>query len=147
MYGLRKLADYLSSESRMYLYLDMHGHSSTKPAFVYGNALEDIVNQVENQLFCRLLAQNTRYFSYEQSNFTEEQMTTKDRDEALSKEGCSRVCLGRLPSVMLSLTLEIGLHPVGRNFEQPAISNTDFTYDGLNYTERSRTPGIVQICE
>lgn len=39
VYGLRKLADYLASESRMYLYLDMHGHSSTKPAFVYGNAL------------------------------------------------------------------------------------------------------------
>lgn len=92
----------------------MHGHSSTKPAFVYGNAFDDFVFQVESQLFCKILSLNTRYFNYECCNFTEEQMTAKDRDEPLSKEGCSRVIFSRIANIPYCFTIEVGLHPLAK---------------------------------
>lgn len=146
MYALRKLAEHLSSENRLFFYLDMHGHSSTKPAFVYGNALDDIINQVESQLFCKMLSLNTRYFSYEQSNFTEEQMNAKDSNEPFTKEGCSRVCLNRISNVPHCLTLEVGLHPTPRNYEVTPPDNPDFKFQELEYVERPPSHSIQQIC-
>jgi hypothetical protein len=125
----------------------MHGHSSTKPAFVYGNALDDIINQVESQLYCKALSLNTKYFSYEYSNFTEEQMSAKDSNEPFTKEGCSRVCLSRISNIPHCLTLEVGLHPTARNWEVAEVENVGFVgYGGLGYVERAAPQNMLEVC-
>lgn len=70
----------------------MHGHSAPRGAFIYGNAFDDIVNQVESQVFCKVLSMNSRYFQYEACNFQERHMKLKvffiikkDRNEPLTK--------------------------------------------------------------
>lgn len=63
----------------MMLHFDLHSHSSLKPAFIYGNAFEDIVTQTESALFCKLLEHNSEVFKYSFSQFTERHMKMKDK--------------------------------------------------------------------
>lgn len=44
--------------SRLFLYLDVHGHQSSKPSFIYGNHTDNLGHSIENRLFCRLLENN-----------------------------------------------------------------------------------------
>lgn len=55
---------------RFMFHFDLHSHSALKPAFIYGNAFEDIVTQTESTLYCKLLEQNCETFRYGLSQFT-----------------------------------------------------------------------------
>lgn len=52
---------------------------------MYGNAFDNIVNQVESQVFCKMLSMNSKYFQYDACNFSERHMKIKDRYEPLTK--------------------------------------------------------------
>lgn len=45
----------LASQQKIEFYFDLHSHSSIKEAFIYGNALDDIVSQTYSELFCKIL--------------------------------------------------------------------------------------------
>ena len=66
-------------------HFDLHSHSSLKPAFIYGNAFEDIITQTESALFSRLLEHNSEVFKYGACQFTERHMKMKDKGESMTK--------------------------------------------------------------
>ena len=59
IFAARSLLDYYSKEEKLTVYLDYHAHASKRGCFIYGNVLETIEDQVQNQLFCKLIALNT----------------------------------------------------------------------------------------
>ena len=62
VYGIRTLADHLIKSNRLSFYFDLHAHNAKKGHFIYGNAINDFVEQVESQVFCKLFALNHRDF-------------------------------------------------------------------------------------
>lgn len=68
-------------EGRLFFYMDLHAHAGKKGNFFYGNALDNYFQQVETQLFAKLLAMNCVNFEYENCNFTLRHMTSRDRNE------------------------------------------------------------------
>jgi hypothetical protein len=99
----------LSFASRLYLYVDLHGHASKRAIFLYGNYM-DFPKQVESMTFAKLMSINCANFDFEGSNFTERNMKTKDKRDGLSKEGSSRVALFRATNLTLCFTMEANYH-------------------------------------
>jgi hypothetical protein len=77
------------------MYLDLHAHPAYKGNFTFGNAIYEFVEQVESQLFPKVLSQNCINFEFEQCIFSRKHMKARDRNEDVSKEGCGRVVLYR----------------------------------------------------
>lgn len=50
---------------KLALYLDFHAHASKRGCFMYGNVMNGVDDQVQNQMFCRLIALNTPHFDYD----------------------------------------------------------------------------------
>jgi hypothetical protein len=44
---------------KLAVYLDFHAHASKRGCFIYGNVLDTFEDQVQNQLYCKLIAMNT----------------------------------------------------------------------------------------
>lgn len=44
--------------------MDVHAHAGKKGHFVYGNAMDDFVSQVESQVYAKLLELNCKTFEY-----------------------------------------------------------------------------------
>lgn len=40
------------------MYVDVHGHNSALPSFIYGNHTEKIEHAIENKMFCKLIESN-----------------------------------------------------------------------------------------
>lgn len=59
------------------MYVDVHGHSSALPSFIYGNHSEKIEHLIENKMFCKLLEVNFVQggFSKMESEFSKKNMT------------------------------------------------------------------------
>lgn len=99
----------MSFSSRLYLYVDLHGHASKRGIFLYGNYM-DFPKQVESMTFAKLMAINCANFDFEGSNFAERNMKAKDKRDGLSKEGSSRVALFRATNLTLCFTMEANYH-------------------------------------
>jgi hypothetical protein len=52
------------------LYVDLHAHATKRGCFIYGNALDSLTDQTENQLYALLLSINTAHFEYDACNFS-----------------------------------------------------------------------------
>eukprot|EP00919_Chromeraceae_sp_WS-2016_P081291 GHVR01192048.1.p1 GENE.GHVR01192048.1~~GHVR01192048.1.p1 ORF type:complete len:135 (-),score=0.50 GHVR01192048.1:1439-1843(-) len=70
IYAIKSLADHLNQSNRLSFYFDLHAHNAKKGTFIYGNAINDFVEQVESQVFCKLFSLNHRGFEYEYCNFS-----------------------------------------------------------------------------
>ena len=92
----------------------MHAHNAKKGCFIYGNAINDFVEQVESQVFCKLISMNNRGFEYEYCNFTQKHMNAKDKNEDLTKEGCGRVVMYKLAKIIHSYSVECGIISVNK---------------------------------
>lgn len=57
-YAVKKLCELYSKEKRLFMYLDLHAHPAFKGNFIFGNAIYEFVEQVESQLFPKILARN-----------------------------------------------------------------------------------------
>ena len=62
VYGIKSLANHLIKDNRLSFYFDLHAHNAKKGAFIYGNAINDFVEQVESQVLCKLFAMNNAGF-------------------------------------------------------------------------------------
>jgi len=109
IFAIKELVKYLNSENRISFYCDLHAHAAKKGCFLYGNALEYIM-QVESILFAKIMSMNCINFEFESCNFSAKQMNSRDRNEKLTKEGSGRVSIYRLCNLIHSYTLECGLH-------------------------------------
>lgn len=102
---LRAYAD----SNKLAFYLDLHAHSSKKGCFMYGNVLDSIQCQTQNQLYCRLIALNTPFFDYQSCLFSKKHMfrvEPSDLSKGLSAEGSGRVSTYLLHRLIHSYTLE-----------------------------------------
>ena len=61
-------------------------------------------------LFAKVLSINCPDLEYKNCNFSERNMSSRDRGEKLTKEGAARVCMYKLCNIIHSYTLECGLH-------------------------------------
>lgn len=108
--AVRSLFCYYEREAKMHAYFDMHAHSRLAGWFLYGNACQEFVQQVEIKLFARLMSINSSQFCEDLCNFSQAQMTFKDSNENMTKEGCGRVVAYRTTGIVHSYTLELGFH-------------------------------------
>ena len=92
------------------MYLDLHAHPAFKGNFIFGNAIYEFIEQVESQIFPKVLSQNCINFDFEQCIFSRKHMKAKDRNEDFSKEGCGRVVFYKEFGLVHSYTLECGYH-------------------------------------
>ena len=88
-----KLLEIPANESGIAFYVDLHGHASKRGCFMYGNYFENEDTQVQNMMFAKLVSLNTAHFDFTSCNFTERNMTSKDRRDGMSKEGAGRVAM------------------------------------------------------
>eukprot|EP00605_Chrysophyceae_sp_TOSAG23-4_P001504 GSChrysophyteH1.ASY1.ANO1.1648.1 assembled CDS len=109
IYAARKCLDYYSAQKKLSLYLDLHAHASKRGCFIYGNVMDNIDDQVQNMLYCRLIALNTPNFDYEGCLFSREHMQRidpGDRGANLTAEGSGRVATYLQQNIVHSYTLE-----------------------------------------
>lgn len=64
IFAIKELVKHLNKENRLSFYFDLHAHNAKKGCFIYGNAINDFVEQVESQVFCKLISLNNRGFEY-----------------------------------------------------------------------------------
>ena len=109
IYAAKSVLDYYASKGKLSLYLDLHAHASKRGCFIYGNVMDTLVDQVQNQLFCRLIALNTPHFDYEGCLFSREHMKRidpGDLEKGLTAEGSGRVATYLAHKLIHSYTLE-----------------------------------------
>lgn len=101
-------------ESGLFLYIDMHGHTSKKGIFMYGNHFENMNMKIECMLFPKLITLYSQHFLFDSCNFTEKNMYVKDRRDGSSREGCGRVAVFKATGLIRSYTLECNYN-TGKN--------------------------------
>ncbi|KAL4471783.1 hypothetical protein ABPG72_008801 [Tetrahymena utriculariae] len=126
IYAMKKIICQLSLEGRLLFYMDFHSHAGKKGTFLYGNAIEEFSQQVENQVFAKIMAINDPHFEYNYCNFSKAQMKSKDRQDDLTKEGCGRVFVYQTSKIVHSYTLECGFHHATQLNPIAPCSNSDF---------------------
>lgn len=106
IYAAKTYLEYLHFRlGYVFMYLDLHAHSSKKGAFLFGNCL-DIERQVENQTFAKLLNLNSEYFSFSDCDFSERSMHSKSLHDPCTKEGSGRVANYRSTNLTFCYTVE-----------------------------------------
>ncbi|EAR93059.2 zinc carboxypeptidase family protein (macronuclear) [Tetrahymena thermophila SB210] len=126
IYAMKKIICQLSLEGRLFFYMDFHSHAGKKGTFLYGNAIEEFSQQVENQVFAKIMAINDPHFEYNYCNFSKAQMKSKDRQDDLTKEGCGRVFVYQTSRIVHSYTLECGFHHATQLNPIAPCSNGEF---------------------
>lgn len=107
-YAIKLLVE--STRKQIFAFFDLHGHGNKKSCFLYGNSIPLTRLQGESILFAKLLSQNCEEIEFNSCNFSKKHMSSKDRNEDMSKEGCARVVVHRWTSSPYCYTLETGLH-------------------------------------
>jgi len=78
---------------------------------------------VESQLFAKIVSMNCMNFEYSICNFSQKQMTQKDKNENRTKEGSGRVQVYRVANLIHSYTLECGFHLSNAYYPLPQPCN------------------------
>ena len=109
--------EYPVEDSGLHMYIDMHGHATKRGIFFYGNWFPDLESMVENLVIAKLLSLNCVNFDFNGCNFTQKNMTMKDRKSGQSKEGSGRVAVLKMTGLLRSYTLECNYN-TGRNLNR-----------------------------
>lgn len=112
VYAVKAYVEYLATVCPLQAYFDLHGHSSKRGCFLFGNALppDDLL---ETRVFTRLVHLNSSFFEYSECDFSEKSMFSKDPKDEHSKEGSGRVSLYRQTGVQHCYTVECNAN-IGR---------------------------------
>ena len=78
IFACKSILSHYAELNQLALYLDFHAHASKRGCFIYGNVMDSIELQVQNQLFCRLIALNSPHFDYDGCLFSREHMIRVD---------------------------------------------------------------------
>jgi len=87
-------------------FIDMHAHATKRGCFLFGNYLQDHAQQIDNVLYAKLAEQNSVYFDFENSNFSEKNMHVVDKRDGMARDGCTRVAFYKLFNLKHCYTLE-----------------------------------------
>jgi hypothetical protein len=129
-YGIKTLVENFRRE--LLCFFDLHGHANKKSCFLFGNSINNMRKQAESVLFAKHLSTNCEHIEFKACNFSKRQMSSKDKNEEMSKEGCARVVVHRWTDSPYCYTLETGLFKdvrvdekgilrLGEKFYSPAI--------------------------
>lgn len=111
IFANKTLIDHYASSNRLDMFLDLHAHSSMRGCCMYGNVTGRLEDQVENQLYCKLISLNTPHFDNVACIFSKDHMSRVERrDNGLSAEGSGRVYAYLQHGVVHSYTLECSYH-------------------------------------
>ena len=109
IFAARSLTDYYAAAGSLAVYLDFHAHASKRGCFIYGNVLDSAEDQIQNQLYCKLIAMNSAHFDYEGCLFSRDHMTRidpGDQAKGLTAEGSGRVSMYLAHKIIHSYTIE-----------------------------------------
>lgn len=123
------------------MYIDLHAHPANKSNFIFANAIDDFVQQVEVQLYQKIIALLDPTFSYEQCIFSKRHMQVKDRYDTISKQGAARVVAYSKHKLIFSYTLECGYH---RATHHPS-DNPEFTLSSYRRLGMHLLKAIVSL--
>ena len=93
VFAICALVRELNEAGALRLYVDCHAHSNKRGCFLFGNALPESAPMVENVLYARLVAENSRWLDFDGCVFSRGNMTRPDRRVALSGNQRSSVVL------------------------------------------------------
>lgn len=113
-------------------------------AFLYGNHIPDLPQQVRNWMFAYGLAVNSQHLDVNGCNFSVKNMKMKDRrDKGITKEGAGRVAIYRATGITHAYTLECNYN-TGKvvNEKPPAKGDRDLS----PAREAERFVGLV-VCD
>jgi len=79
-WAVKQLWQHYAQDQRLFMYVDLHAHPALKGNFAFGNAIYEFVEQVESQVFPRVLAGNCVNFEFEQCIFSRKHMKARDRN-------------------------------------------------------------------
>ena len=77
IFAIRNLVEHLKISRRLIFYCDLHAHSARKGCFLFGNAINDFVSQVESQIYAKIVSLNCINFEYNQCIFSKKHMSAK----------------------------------------------------------------------
>lgn len=77
VFAIKNIVEYLKISRRLIFYCDLHAHSARKGCFLFGNAINDYVTQVESQLYAKVVSLNCINFDYNQCIFSKKHMSAK----------------------------------------------------------------------
>ena len=77
IFAIRHLVGYLKVGRKLIFYCDLHAHSARKGCFLFGNAINDYVSQVESQLYAKVVSLNCINFEYNHCIFSKKHMKSK----------------------------------------------------------------------
>lgn len=99
-----------NTRQQLYAFFDLHGHANKKSCFLFGNSIPNQRLQVESVLFAKYLSTVCDYVEFKSCNFSKKQMSSKDKGEDFTKEGCARVVVHKWTNSPYCYTLETGLY-------------------------------------
>eukprot|EP00919_Chromeraceae_sp_WS-2016_P051455 GHVR01121976.1.p1 GENE.GHVR01121976.1~~GHVR01121976.1.p1 ORF type:complete len:117 (-),score=6.03 GHVR01121976.1:2071-2421(-) len=82
IWSITKLIHHISNVG---FYFDFHAHPSRKGFFIYGNAFEEFTQQVEAEIFGKMIELNCPYFENLDCIYSEKQMNSKDKNDHYTK--------------------------------------------------------------
>jgi len=135
IFATKSLLDYYSNEGKLSAYIDCHAHASKRGCFIYGNVMDNIADQVQNQLYCLLIAMNTSHFDYEGCLFSKEHMTRIDPGDAkkgLTAEGSGRVSTFLRYGLIHSYTIESNYNTSKSGNDVPPCDNNTNSENSIN---------------
>lgn len=109
IFAAKSLTDHFAAVGKLSVYLDFHAHASKRGCFIYGNVLDTAEDQIQNQLYCKLIALNSAHFDYEGCLFSKDHMTRidpGDQAKGLTAEGSGRVSMYLAHGLVHSYTIE-----------------------------------------
>jgi len=124
IFAAKELMLQLTNRGVLKNYIDLHAHATRRGCFLYGNAIPDVEQQIENVLYARLVALNTPHFDFDGCNFTAFNMKAKDKRDGLSKEGSGRVVMFKETGLVHSYVLECNYN-TGRTVNTVPNCDTD----------------------
>lgn len=126
IYAAKSLMDYYAEQGKLSVYLDFHAHASKRGCFIYGNVLDAVEDQIQNQLFCKLISMNSAHFDYEGCLFSKDHMFRTDpgdQAKGLTAEGSGRVWTYLSHGLIHSYTIECNYNTsrVGNEIAPPEV--------------------------
>ena len=64
IYAIIEILKHINTHRKLFFYCDLHAHGGRKGCFLYGNAFSDFLEQVESQLYAKVLQLNDMNFEY-----------------------------------------------------------------------------------
>lgn len=133
IFAAKSLIDHYADIGKLSVYLDFHAHASKRGCFIYGNVLNNLEDQIQNQLYCKLISLNSAHFDYEGCLFSKDHMVridACDQAKGLTAEGSGRVATYLKHKLIHSYTIECNYNTsrIGNEIALPGIC---YFYDYL----------------